>query len=37
MSKEDIDKLDIKVIEQSGVGIVIDITYDGESIKRLLI
>jgi len=37
INKEDIEKLDVKVIEQSGVGITVDITYDGEAVKRLLI
>ena len=35
ITKEDIEKLDVKVIEQSGVGITIDITYDGNAIKRI--
>ena len=37
ISKEDIEKLDVKVVEQSGVGITVDIVYDSQSIKRLLV
>ena len=37
INKEDIEKLDVKVIEHSGLGITINITYDDEPIKRLLI
>jgi hypothetical protein len=35
ITKEDIEKIDVKVIEQSGVGITLDITYKGEPIKRV--
>ena len=37
MTKEDIEKLDIKVVEQSGIGITVDITYDGNAVKRVII
>lgn len=35
ITKEDIEKIDVNVIEQSGVGITLDITYKGKPIKRL--
>ena len=37
ITKEDIDKLDLKLVEQSGLGSTIDITYDGEAIKTVII
>jgi hypothetical protein len=37
LRKEDIEKLGIKVIEQSGMGITVDITYDGNAVKRVVI
>lgn len=37
LEKEDIEKLDIKTIEQSGIGITVDITYDGNPVKRVII
>lgn len=37
INKEDIEKLDVKVIEHNALGITINITYDGEPIKRLVI
>jgi hypothetical protein len=37
LEKEDIEKLDIKVVEQSGIGITVDITYDGNAVKRVII
>jgi len=35
ITKEDIEKIDVKVIEQSGIGITLNITYNGEPIKRV--
>lgn len=35
ITKEDIEKLDVRMVEQSGVGITLDITYNGEPIKRV--
>lgn len=37
ITKEDIEKIDAKVIEQSGVGITLNITYNGEPIKRIVV
>lgn len=35
ITKEDIEKIDVRMVEQSGVGITLDITYKGEPIKRV--
>ena len=35
MTKEDIDKLNVILVEQNGCGMVIDITHDGKPIKRI--
>lgn len=35
ITKEDIEKLDVRMVEQSGVGITLNITYNGEPIKRV--
>jgi len=35
ITEEDIKKLGVNVIEVTGVGITVDITYDGEPIKRV--
>ena len=37
LGKEDIEKLDVKIVEQSGIGITVDITYDGNAVKRITI
>jgi hypothetical protein len=35
ITKEDIKKLEVSVIEVTGVGTTVDITYDGKPIKRV--
>ena len=35
MTKEDIEKLGITLVEQNGCGIILDITYDDKPIKRI--
>jgi len=37
ITKEDVKKLDLKLVEQSGLGSTIEITYDGETIKTVII
>ncbi len=37
MTQEDIDNLDVQLVETSGCGMVINITYDGKPIKKVLI
>ena len=35
IDKEDIDKLDVRLVEVNGCAMVLDITYDEEPIKRI--
>lgn len=37
LTKEDIEKIDVNVVNQDGLGITVDITFEGKPIKRVVI
>ena len=37
LSKEDIEKIDVNVVNQDGLGITVDITFEGKPIKRVVV